>query len=273
VQLAAAYSVFANGGKLLEPTLVKEVRTPDGVVRYRHEPRVVRQVISKDVALTIREMLKDVVKSGTATDADMDTYVLAGKTGTPRGTVNGKYGAGHNPNFVGLFPADDPQYVIVVRIFNPTGNIYGGKTAAPVTKAVIEAAVASPLALLDRVRLAATATPSRPPAAMPKTFRVASGAELAGETLAMSPPPAVAEEPVVVTLPMAATNSPRNDTPRVVPDIHGMSVRDAVRTLHRAGFQVGYSSGRPVTRAPAATWPAAGSLAPHGALVRLIQSP
>ena len=128
LQLAVAYAVFANGGKLLEPTLVKEVRSPDGKVRYRHTTHVVRQVISESVALDVREMLREVVQSGTASAADMDTYVLAGKTGTPRGTVNGHYVAGkYNPNFVGLFPADDPQYVIAVRLSNPIRLLLRGK--------------------------------------------------------------------------------------------------------------------------------------------------
>jgi cell division protein FtsI (penicillin-binding protein 3) len=271
VQLASAYAVFANGGRLIEPTLVKEVRTPDGAVRYHHQPRVVRQVVSNEVASTVREMLKEVVKSGTASDAEMETYVLAGKTGTPRGTVNGKYVTGrYNPNFVGLFPADDPQYVIVVRISNPSGSIYGGKTAAPVTKAVIEAAVASPRAVLDRGRLAATALPAISHPTSRPGLRVTTGAELAGETLSTNPPPAVAVEPVVVALPAVDPAPAPRTVPRQVPDIRGMSVRDAVRTLHRAGFHVGYSSASSVTRAPAATWPAAGSFVRQGTLVRLI---
>jgi cell division protein FtsI (penicillin-binding protein 3) len=271
LQLASAYSAFANGGLLLEPTLLKEVRTPDGRVLYHHEPRTVRQVISPDVASTVRDMLKEVVKDGTASEADMDTYELAGKTGTPRGTINGKYVAGrYNPNFVGLFPADDPQYVIVVRISNPSGSIYGGKTAAPVTKSVIEAAIASPRAMLDRGRLEATAVRTRPMPTSRAALRVASGAEQAGETLATQPPAATVAEPVVVSLPLHASLEAPRAVPRSVPDVHGMSIRDAVRTLHKAGFHVGYSSGRSATRAPAATSPAAGALVRQGTLVRLI---
>lgn len=273
LQLAVAYAVFANGGKLVEPTLVKEVRSPDGSVRYRHTTRVVRQVVSAPVALTVREMLKEVVKSGTATGADMDTYVLAGKTGTPRGTVNGQYVAGrYNPNFVGLFPADDPQYVIAVRLSNPSGAHAGGTTAAPVTRAVIEAAVASPRAALDRGRLAASARPSALARGAAPTLRMLSAAEAAGETLSG---PVLADEPqaVVVTLPVGSPAATAKEAARAVPNIRGLLVRDAVRTLHKAGFRVGFAGAANVARTTTSTAPVAGAIARPGSLVRLIQSP
>jgi cell division protein FtsI (penicillin-binding protein 3) len=270
LQLAVGYSVFANGGKLVEPTLVKEVRSPDGTIQFRHKPRVVRQVVSDDVARGVREMLKEVVKSGTATEADMDEYVLAGKTGTPRGTIDGRYASGlYNPNFVSLFPADDPQFVIAVRLANPSASIYGGKTAAPVTRAIIEAAVASPRAALDRRRLAATRKDPEPKHVA--QLEVASTAEQAGETRPVDEPQTRAPETesVVVALPAGVPKSV-TATPRIVPDVRGMSLRDAVRTLHSAGFRVGYS-GRAGSRISTATFPAAGSVARQGSLIRLVQ--
>lgn len=272
LQLALAYSVFANGGKLLEPTLVKEVRAPDGTVKYRHDRRVVRQVISDKVAKQVRDMLVEVVESGTAADAGMDVYTLAGKTGTPRGTINGKYVSGlYNPNFVGLFPAEDPQYVIVVRLSSPSaGSIYGGQAAAPVTRAVIEAAIASPRAALDRGRLAATARPARGTLA---AQRGVPAAEQSGETLTATAIPPSAHEPIVVTLPFGPSKLEKSELPRAVPNVRGMSVREAVRTLHSAGFRVGYSGGPPASRSSAATQPSAGSIVRQGSLVRLILSP
>jgi cell division protein FtsI (penicillin-binding protein 3) len=273
LQLAVGYAVFANGGKLLEPTLVKEVRSPDGTVRYRHTPRVVRQVISEDVAAGVREMLKEVVENGTAKEVSLDDYVLAGKTGTPRGTVDGRYASGrYNPNFVALFPADDPQFVLAVRISNPNGSYYGAKTAAPVTRAIIEAAVASPRTALDRQRLAAV---KHEPASVRQAaqLEVADGAQQAGEATPVTPvdeAPANAPESVVVRLPAAAPARTVTGAPRVVPEVRGMSLRDAVRTLHNAGFRVGYS-GRAGSRVSTATFPAAGSVVRQGTLIRLVQ--
>lgn len=273
LQLAVGYAAFANGGKILEPTLVKEVRSSDGEVRYRHEPRLVRQAISPEVAAEMRGMLTEVVRSGTATDAGIDAYVFAGKTGTPRGMVDGSYVRGlYNPNFVGLFPADDPQYVIAVRISNPSGAYYGGKTAAPVTRAVIEAAVASPQAALDRRRLAASVRAEPTPPMAEPVLRVASQpAEAAPESLPR-PRPAPVEAapigPVVVSLPAVPPVAGPGD-PRPVPDVRGMSLRDAVRTLHNAGFRVTYNGGGSA-RSASTTSPAAGSVVRPGSLVRLI---
>jgi cell division protein FtsI (penicillin-binding protein 3) len=156
LQLAAAYGAVANGGLLLEPALVREVRAPDGTVRYRHAPRVVRRVMPPRVAGQVRAMLKSVVDSGTATGADLANFTVGGKSGTVRRIERGRgYAAGHyNAVFAGIFPVEDPQFVIVVKLENPSGVYYGGKIAAPVTKVVLEAALAARDAALDRAALA-----------------------------------------------------------------------------------------------------------------------
>ena len=144
LQLAAAYAAFANGGELIEPALVKQIVDADGSVRYTHKPRIVRHVVRRPVAEKMRHMLLDVVDEGTALEAALDNYQLAGKTGTPRATVRGHYVLGrYNPNFVGLFPGDNPQYVIVVKLTAPQTSIFAAKTAAPVTKVILEAAIAA----------------------------------------------------------------------------------------------------------------------------------
>ena len=277
LQLAAAYAVFANGGRLLEPTMVKEIRAPNGIVVYRHEPRVVRQVVSSDVADKVRAMLLNVVENGTALQADISNYLLAGKTGTPRRTVRGRYAEmQYNPNFVGLFPGDAPQYVIVVKLTNPKGTFYGGTTAAPVTKVVLQAAIAASDAALDRDKLAssAIARPRVAPAPVPDSGRritIAEQGAAAGETLRPPPPRIIdsttAQQPFVVSLPLRA--KPATPSPaRPVPDVRGMSLRDAVRSLHSAGFRVQLARVAGV-REDASTLPASGTMAQAGSLVRL----
>ncbi|MFN2398233.1 MAG: peptidoglycan D,D-transpeptidase FtsI family protein, partial [Gemmatimonadaceae bacterium] len=155
LQLASAYATFANGGELLEPALIREVRSATGEVKFRHERRVVRRVMGEKTARAVREMLVGTVEAGTATRAGLGTFALAGKTGTARRTAHGRYVANeYTASFVGLFPANEPQYVILVKLDNPKGEYYGGLTAAPVTKAVLEAAIAARDAALDRRSLA-----------------------------------------------------------------------------------------------------------------------
>ena len=279
LQLAAAYVALANDGELLEPALVREVRSPQGRVLFRHERRVVRRVLSPSVARRVRQMLLGVVEEGgTARLANLGTFAMAGKTGTARRTVNGRYAAGeHIPTFVGLFPADNPQFVILVKIDNPEGAYVGGLTAAPVTKAVIEAALASRDAALDRRTLVSSR--QAPVLDSAGTAGRAAAATRVGRDSAMS----VARDsaraaegivadsagvpPVVARLPIAPLRvAPR--PPRSVPDVRGLSLRDAARALHTAGFRV-----RIVAGAPGLTIPAAGAIARPGTVVLLGGTP
>ena len=260
LQLAMAYAAIANGGELLEPILVKEVRERDGSIRFRSERRVVRRVVPAKVAETTRALLAGVVERGTAVDADLSTYTLAGKTGTPRRAVRGHYAPmQYNPNFVGVFPADAPQFVIVVKLGSPKGNFYGGRTAAPMTKTILQAALAARDAALDRGQLAAatkTATQVGRPRAQVAASPRRDAARPAPDTLRR----------VLLHLPSAAQRKPSAPTRRSVPDVRGLRLRDAVRSLHDAGFRVQLTRD---ASSPSQTEPAPGALVPTGSLVRL----
>jgi membrane peptidoglycan carboxypeptidase len=215
-------------------------------------------------------MLLDVVDEGTALQAALDNYLLAGKTGTPRGTVRGHYVHGrYNPNFVGLFPGDNPQYVIVVKLSAPQAAIYAAETAAPVTKAILEAALAARNAALDRSKLASSEAVAQAETAADLsrdgTPPGSSNVE-PGTTIVPPDSDALATiRPYVVTLP-AAPAPPVPRAVRAVPSVRGLGLRDAVRSLHNAGFRVQLARGP----GQASTSPATGELAPTGTLVRLL---
>jgi cell division protein FtsI (penicillin-binding protein 3) len=274
LQLAAAYATFANGGELLEPALVKEVRAPDGAVRYRHARRVVRRVMTPTVADSVRAMLVGVVTGGTAVEADLATFQLAGKTGTARRAVGGGYApTQYFATFAGLFPADRPQLVIVVKLDSPKETYFGGRTAAPVSRAVLEAALAARNAALDR-RALADAAARRQTGAAGSPEHVPTGGTAQGANgsvrLAGAPAERQPSRPVVVRLPYRAPR-PAQRSASVIPDVRGLEMRDAVRALHEAGFRVQIGRGLP---GPAAmTSPPAGMLSPKGSLVRLLRDP
>jgi cell division protein FtsI (penicillin-binding protein 3) len=280
LQLAVAYATFANGGELVEPALVKEILGPDGTVLYNHTPRVIRRVISKPVAEKVRHMLLDVVDEGTALQAALDNYLLAGKTGTPRATVRGRYVQGrYNPNFVSLFPGDNPQYVVVVKMTAPQSSIYAAKTAAPVTKTILQAAIAARNAALDRGKLASSVLPTKRDSIRqsgePRVAALDVGDTHPGADVAVPAPTADMADgrgrvPFVFELP-APRAAPPPRVLRPVPDVHGFMLRDAVRSLHSAGFRVQLARGTGSTTT--ATSPAAGALAPTGTLVRLLFDP
>lgn len=258
VQLAAAYAAFANGGELIEPRLVQEVRAPDGKVTWRSERRVVRRVMSERTATTMLGLLRDVVAGGTATSADLATFDVAGKSGTARRTsTDGRgYSQGaYTASFVGLFPADAPQYVILVKLDNPRDGYYGGRTAAPVSKVVLEAAIAARDAALDRGQLAA-APKRRAPSPVPAADSVRAAAVAAAEDEREAPA-------YVVELGGTSEVARVVVSERSVPDVRGLSTRRAVRELHRAGFRV------QVVRGGAEQQPAAGTRLRTGSLVRI----
>ena len=285
LQLVTAYSAIANGGELLEPHLVKEVRALDGTVLYRAEPKTVRRVMSGEVARTVQEMLLAVVQEGTATKADLQTFDVAGKSGTARRTAqNAGYTKGnYTASFVGLFPGKDPQYVVLVKLDSPTGSHYaGGDIAAPVTRIVLRAALAARDAALNREDLAAsekTAVAKAPDA--PSATRAASSVSLTGN----APDPTENVDPAdfdpsgnlsrarestegttsyFVALPSAPKAAPIAVAPRTVPDVKGLSIREAVRALHAAGFRVR------IANAPTqGTLPVAGTVATPGTIIQL----
>jgi len=249
LQLAMAYASIANGGELLEPGLVREVRRSDGTVLYRHVRRAIRRVMPVTVADTVRAMLVETVARGTGSKADLSTFAVAGKTGTARRTERNRgYVAGaYTATFVGLFPAANPQYVILVKINDPPArgeSYFAAKAAAPVARTVLEAAVAARDASLDRGALAARK------AAPAETTVVAAAADIASS--------------VTVDLPLRPAHSAPTGAPRAVPDVHGMSLRAAVHVLHRAGFRVEL-----IDSAPGVTIPVAGTVVPEGAIVKL----
>lgn len=285
LQLVTAYSAIANGGELLEPHLVKEVRSADGKVLYRAEPRAIRRVMSGETARTVQEMMRAVVEEGTATKADLATFEVAGKSGTARRTsANVGYTTGnYTASFVGLFPGNDPQYVMLVKLDSPKGAHYaGGDIAAPVTKIVLRAALAARDAALDRGGLAAaekspsndsgsSAAASRSAVAERNSPTSSRPAQLSSATYDPNGNVAAVVDkplpPVVIDLPTTVREAAPPSTLRAVPDVRGLSVRAAVRTLHEAGFRV-----RLIDAPSTFTLPAAGAMAAPGTLVQLAHS-
>jgi hypothetical protein len=242
LQLAVAYAAIANDGVMLRPTLVREVRAPDGSVPYRASPEPVRRVVSAEVAKRLREMLRGVVyDGGTGSTAALSTFEVAGKTGTARragtaGYVPGQYSA----SFASLFPAGQPQLVMVIKLQDPRGA-YAALTAAPVTRDVLQQLLAAQSGSLDR-------------------------AQLAGVSAAPGPDPLLdaGTTPYVVAWPPTASDT--MPVRRTVPEVRGLTLRAAARRLHQAGLQATVKGWGTVESES----PAAGSLVQPGASVMII---
>ncbi len=133
------YNAVANDGKMIEPMLVKKILRGNNLVK-EFQPRVLSQKICSDKTLKyVQDMLEGVVERGTAKGIRDDDYKIAGKTGTAQKLVNKEYSQTYYSSFVGYFPADKPKYTCIVVIDNPKGvNQYGGEVAAPVFKEIAD---------------------------------------------------------------------------------------------------------------------------------------
>lgn len=142
IRLLTSVCAVANGGKLMQPHVVKAITDSEGQIIESIEPKVVRQIISQETSDTIMEYLAGGINIGSTKNAYVKGYPVAAKTGTAEKHGAEKDKAGNITPYVGscvaFAPADDPQVAILVAIDTPTsGQYYGGVVAAPVVSQVL----------------------------------------------------------------------------------------------------------------------------------------
>jgi cell division protein FtsI (penicillin-binding protein 3) len=256
LQLAMAMAAIANGGKLLEPVLVR--RTGDGRDEPGHESgaRVRREVVPPGVARTVAEMLTAVTdEGGTAKQAAIPGYRVAGKTSTAQKVdpATGKYS---NDNFtaafVGFVPVERPRLVVAVVLDEPRMGHMGGDHAAPVFRRVAEAAL----------RYLGVA-PSIGPAKIASVKREGDPADAALALMRPAPPAAPAAAP------LPGGDGPLPPGAVRVPDATGLPAHEVLTTLTKAGLVPQIEGwGRAIRQSPAP-----GAPAPKGSPVRVVLEP
>ena len=144
LQLATAVSAVANGGWLMRPYVVSEVRDGSGQLMAQVTPQVRRRPITAETAQTLGTILEGVITAGTGSKAAVAGYRVAGKTGTAQkiDPETGAYSSALSvASFVGYAPAEDPRLTIVAIIDEPHGDAWGGVVAAPVFRRIAEQAL------------------------------------------------------------------------------------------------------------------------------------
>lgn len=204
LQILAAYCALANNGLLVQPYLVSERRDLTGRTVWTARQDSIRRVFKPETAQKLLPAFERVVEEGTAKKAQVAGLRIAGKTGTARKAVGGGYGSGYRATFVGFFPADDPQVAMIVVMDEPKSSIYGGVASAPVFQRVAERWVATFPKVAERVA---------PPDTLPPPVRL----------------PETGKSRVIKT---AAP-----DAGTTMPDVTGLSVREAVLKLHTQGVK------------------------------------
>ncbi len=146
LQILRAYAVVANGGWLVTPHVVREVVASDGTVLKQFNPGLGDQIISTHTTNTLKDILISVTQEGgTAREAAVSGNLVAGKTGTTRliDSDTGEYShERYVSSFVGFVPADNPRFALVVVVFEPKKQYYGGRVAAPVFSDIASQALA-----------------------------------------------------------------------------------------------------------------------------------
>jgi cell division protein FtsI (penicillin-binding protein 3) len=251
IQLAMAYAAIANGGRLLEPLLVRKVSDSRGNVVREGTSHVRREVLQPALSHMLIEMLTAVTEpGGTAVEAAIAGVRVAGKTGPAQKVdpTTGKYSADHfTASFIGIVPADRPRLVIAVVLDEPTIGHYGGDLAGPVFRRVAEASL----------RYLGVSAGS--PSAKAEVARAGDPTDSATAATHGDPP--------LKTQPIAPVSLGEGDVR--VPDATGLGARDALRLVTAAGLIPEMEgTGKLVRQAPSP-----GMAAPKGGLIHLVFEP
>ena len=140
LQLVMGLSAIANGGELLKPYIIAEVKDPSGKVIHQGKRRVKTAVLGPETCSWIREALHKTVEIGTGKAARVEGVSLGGKTGTAQIAMRGSYAKGqYVSSFIGFWPHSKPEYVLLIVLGEPSGGrYYGGEIAAPIFRAIVE---------------------------------------------------------------------------------------------------------------------------------------
>lgn len=139
IHTLAFYNAVANNGKLIQPIIVKQALRADRVIENFRSHVLNEKICSDQTLQKLRTLLEGVVENGTAKNIKNANYSIAGKTGTAQKLKNGKYVKRYYTSFAGYFPAENPKYSCIIVIDNPKGfRRYATDVAAPVFKEIAD---------------------------------------------------------------------------------------------------------------------------------------
>ncbi|MBM3425503.1 MAG: PASTA domain-containing protein [Bacteroidetes bacterium] len=251
IHTLALYNAVANGGKMVKPLFVKSVSNGAQTIET-FEPVVIREAIASPKTIAqLQELLLGVVENGTAKNIKNPNYKIAGKTGTAQKVIDGAYKEIYYTSFAGYFPADRPKYSMVVVIDSPKGvAVFGGDVSAPVFKAIADKIFAKDLDL--NVVNQSKIVPSVIPGTRFPYVASGKGEELQSifEYLKLPLKSPTQEDWVLATSLAGQVQLQQTEVEKaVVPNVSGMSLRDALYILENKGLKVNFNGkGRVVTQ-------------------------
>jgi len=246
LQMLAFYNAVANGGELIRPQFVREIRR-DGKTVKSFEKQVIKEKICSDITLAkVRECLEGVVENGTGKNLQSANFKIGGKTGTAKIVMNNTgYGDDYQASFIGYFPADKPKYSLSVVIAGPTRQIYGAEVSGTVFTAIANKVYSSSPEYHPNYNQAqipdGTSLPEVKSGNLKSTKIALDKIGIRHTEVGGSEYVAVARESGRLRL------IPRSAGTTTVPDVVGMALNDAIYLLENAGLRVKVSGSGKVT--------------------------
>ncbi len=240
LQILTFYNAIANNGKMIKPIFVKEIRKHGRLIKKMPVQVISESICSKETVKKAQKMLEGVVENGTASNLKNATYKIAGKTGTAQ-IANDKYGykyeskVSYQASFCGYFPADNPKYSCIVVVNAPSNNVYyGNLVAGPIFKEIADKVYATNLKI-------------HPPLSIEKNLAVTPISKNGSkEDLLVVLNKLNVKAHGRVNENWVKTNAKENEieiqnltiTSGVIPNVIGMSLKDAVYILENKGLLV-----------------------------------
>jgi cell division protein FtsI (penicillin-binding protein 3) len=235
----ALYNAIANDGKMIKPIFVTKVSRAEKVIQEFETEIINSKICSNKTLNQLRLLLEGVVENGTAKNLKNTYYKIAGKTGTAQILVDGRYEKRYITSFVGYFPAHAPKYTALVLIKNPRGVYqYGNSVAGPVFRDIADNIYSRDINLHSAMEKKRMMEPGVFP-----TLRAGKQEELTmlSNELGVSNHSATEEEWIKVAKNGSAVVWRKNPIVKgLVPDVMGMTFRDAIYVLEKSGLRVSY---------------------------------
>ncbi len=259
LQLAAAYAAVANGGILIRPHVVTQIMDSNGRVVREIRPEKIRRVISKKTAAKLNQVFKGVVARGTGRRAALKNVIVAGKTGTAQKYDPQTHSYSRRryvASFVGYVPADNSKIICAVVINEPKKKYYGGEVAAPIFRKIMQRIVdgVEKPALRNPVASAAGGNSPSGLVAVPdvrylsytkaRSVLEGAGLKIAAAThgnfvVQQNPAPDKLVKPGrLVSVKLTRKSTAVTEQDAALPNVRGLTLRQAVTLLASKGFQV-----------------------------------
>jgi len=243
LQILTFYNAVANNGKMVKPKFVRYIKQRGKIIKEFETEVISNSICSKKTIKMAQEMLLGVVEDGTARNLKNEVYKIAGKTGTAQ-IANDKYGykyeskISHQASFVGYFPADNPKYTCIVVVNAPSRNVYyGNLVAGPIFKEVADKVYANSISIHDELKNRDHQANSKIPYAKDGNYN-----DLAKVYKELGVKTKTSKK--VNDWVRVSTGQDRVDVyhkkvaPIYVPDVIGLSIKDAVFLLENQGMVV-----------------------------------